>query len=229
MQKDFKLTKTDKGLSLKNLSDSKSKPMQIDFASGKAEHRRKFGGGLGQHIAKAVGIKGNYKPYVLDATAGMGRDSFVLASLGCEVLMLERNPTIFALLEDGLKRGREVSDISEIIGRMKVLNVNAIEYIAKISDNKKPDVIYLDPMFPHSKKSRLVKKEMRIFRDLVGDDVDAEKLFKVALQKAKKKIVVKRPAKSEFLGGLKPNFQIKGRVNRFDVYLPIPLFTTTQM
>jgi 16S rRNA (guanine1516-N2)-methyltransferase len=220
MQKDFKLIQTEKGLSLQNPNNQKIKPIIIDFASGKSEHRRKFGGGLGQHISKAVGVKGNYKPYVIDATAGMGRDSFVLATLGCKVLMLERNKTIFKLLQDGLERGSESEEIAEIIGRMKVINTDAIDYIGKISDNEKPDVIYLDPMFPHSKKSRLVKKEMRIFRELVGDDLDAEKLLKISLSKAKKRIVVKRPAKSEFLGGLEPNFQIKGRVNRFDVYLP---------
>jgi len=216
----FKLIKTEKGLELENLLEPKIKPMKIDFASGKAEHRRKFGGGLGQYIAKAVGIKGNYKPYVLDATAGMGRDSFVLATLGCKVLMLERNEIIFKLLEDGLKRGEADEEISEIIGRMKVVNANSVKYIGAILENEKPDVIYLDPMFPHSKKSRLVKKEMRIFRELVGNDLDAKELFEVALKKAKKKIVVKRPARSEFLCDKKPNFQIKGRVNRFDVYLP---------
>jgi len=220
MKQNFKLTKDKNGLSLINLSEPKSKPIRIDFASGKIEYRRKFGGGLGQHIAKAVGIKENYKPYVLDATAGMGRDSFVLASLGCKVLMVERNEIIFKLLENGLKRARANSEISEIIKRMKLIKADAIEYLAKIPENKKPDVIYLDPMFPHSKKSRLVKKEMRIFRQLVGDDLDAEKLLEIALKKAKKRIVVKRPAKAEFLGGLKPNFQIRGRVSRFDCYVP---------
>jgi hypothetical protein len=53
-------------------------------------HRRKFGGGRGEAVAKAVGIKGDYLPDVVDATAGLGRDAFVLASVGCRVRMLER-------------------------------------------------------------------------------------------------------------------------------------------
>jgi 16S rRNA (guanine1516-N2)-methyltransferase len=216
----FKLIQTEKGLSLINLSEPDLKPLTIDFVSGKLAHRRRFGGGLGQDIAKAIGIKGDYKPYIVDATAGLGRDSFVLASLGCKVLMLERNELVFKLLEDGLKRAVEDKDIFEIIKRMTLLNVDAIKYIEAIPQTDKPDVIYLDPMFPHSKKSRLVKKEMRIFRELVGDDIDSEKLLKISLQKATRRIIVKRPAKAEFLGGLKPDFQIKGRVNRFDCYLP---------
>ncbi|WP_457998882.1 class I SAM-dependent methyltransferase, partial [Klebsiella michiganensis] len=74
-------------------------------------HRRKFGGGRGEAVAKAVGIKGDYLPDVVDATAGLGRDAFVLASVGCRVRMLERNPVVAALLDDGLARGYADAEI----------------------------------------------------------------------------------------------------------------------
>jgi 16S rRNA (guanine1516-N2)-methyltransferase len=98
----------DLGLSLQQLGKNAPGPVRCDFAGGAAKHRRLFGGGKGQDIAKAVGLnhKG-FKPKVLDLTAGLGRDSFVLASLGASLLMLERHPIVFALLEDGLARARE--------------------------------------------------------------------------------------------------------------------------
>ena len=80
-------------------------------------HRRQFGGGKGQMIAKAVGIKGGIKPQILDATAGLGKDAFVLATLGCEMTLLERSPIIHQLLQDGIERASE-SDVSDIIQRM---------------------------------------------------------------------------------------------------------------
>ncbi|MGL9773657.1 MAG: class I SAM-dependent methyltransferase [Sodalis sp. (in: enterobacteria)] len=55
-------------------------------------------------VAKAVGIKGQGLPDVVDATAGLGRDAFVLACLGCRVQMFERHPVMAALLKNGLRR-----------------------------------------------------------------------------------------------------------------------------
>lgn len=202
-------------LYLKDTSQPKLKPICVDFVSGSAEYRRKYGGGLSENIAKAVGVTGKYKPYVIDATAGFGRDSFVLASLGCEVLMIERNPMIYELLKDGLVRAKKSAETKEIVERMKLINRDAIDYIKKL--RKKPDVIYLDPMFPHSKKSRLVKKEMRILKKLVGNDLDAVELLKTSLTKAKKRVVIKRPARAEFLGKMRLTFQVKGKTGRWDV------------
>jgi len=191
----------------------------VDFTTGAVEHRRKFGGGLGQSIAKAIGITGKYKPYVIDATAGLGKDSFVLASLGCEVLMLERSSFAYQLLQDGLQRSKEVDTVEKITNKMHLIFGNAIEYLSKLVDNEKPDVVYLDPMFPHSKKSRLVKKDMQVFQSVIGDDADANDLLKISLSKAKVRVVVKRPKNSHHLGGIKPSHSIIGKSSRFDVYM----------
>jgi len=95
-------------------------PVLADFVSGAVAHRRKFGGGKGQMIAKAVGIKGSVRPQVADVTAGLGRDGFVLATLGCDVQMVERSPIIHALLESGLRQAQEDPEVADIAARMSL-------------------------------------------------------------------------------------------------------------
>jgi 16S rRNA (guanine1516-N2)-methyltransferase len=189
----------------------------VDFVSGAANHRRKFGGGKSQMLAKAIGLNKFKSPHVLDATAGLGRDAFVLACLGCKVDMVELSPIIFELLKDGLHRANQDLSISQITHDISLTNADSCQYIASLVT--KPDVIYLDPMFPKRDKSALVKKEMRIFKEILGDDKDADKLLEVSLTIAKKRVVVKRPRKSPFLNDKKPSFIMEGKANRFDVYV----------
>ena len=192
--------------------------ISVDFFSGTNKHRRKFGGGRKEAIAKAVGFKKNFKPAVLDATAGLGRDAFVLASLGCRVHMIERSPIIFQLLEDGLKRARADKENGLWVKeRLSLQQHDSCEGLKDLSF--KPDVVYLDPMFPEKKKSALVKKEMQMLKILIGADGDSEKLFKAALQTALLRVVVKRPSYAEHIGGQLPNTVIKTQKNRFDIYL----------
>lgn len=218
LQERFALQLDDSGLQLHFLEEPKMTPIRVDFISGATAHRRKFGGGNGQAIAKAVGVKSGVRPSVLDATAGLGRDGFVLASLGCEVKLLERNPVVAALLEDGLQRGYA----NEEIGQWLQQRLQRLEFIGSITQLPKhtwqPDVVYLDPMFPHRQSSALVKKDMRVFQQLVGDDLDADELLPAALALATKKVVVKRPDYAPFLADKKPSHQIKTKKNRFDVY-----------
>jgi 16S rRNA (guanine1516-N2)-methyltransferase len=93
------------GVSLGQSGKKAPGPVRVDFLTGKAKHRLNYGGGKGQLLAKAVGINKRAGLKVLDATAGLGQDSFVLASLGCEVTLLERSPIVRALLIDGMQRG----------------------------------------------------------------------------------------------------------------------------
>lgn len=189
-----------------------------DFVSGAVAHRRQFGGGKGQMIAKAVGIKGGIKPGVLDATAGLGKDAFVLATLGCEMTLIERSPIIHALLEDGLLRAAH-SDVGDIVQRMHLIHANSICWMREQAEQgRKFPVVYLDPMFPHSDKSALVKKEMRAFRPVVGDDLDADNLLDSALAIAENRVVVKRPRKAPFLADRKPSLQFEGKSSRYDIY-----------
>ena len=106
----FALVLTSERLELRKLDESKLGAIYVDLTGGSVAHRRKFGGGKGQAIAKAVGLKNGVIPSVLDATAGLGRDAFVLASLGCKVQMIERHPVVAALLEDGIHRAKQDVD-----------------------------------------------------------------------------------------------------------------------
>ena len=189
----------------------------IDFVHGALNYRRKFGGGKNQLIAKAVGIKPKIKLSVLDATAGLGRDAFVLANLGCDVLMCERSPIIHALLRDGLLRAEKESWFQKL--SLKLNHTYSLTYFSQLNENNYPDVIYIDPMFPEKNKSALVKKEMRLLREIVGDDIDSEKLLDAALLIAKKRVVVKRAKLAPTLTDKKPDVVYIGKSSRFDVYL----------
>ncbi|MGV8859834.1 MAG: class I SAM-dependent methyltransferase [Pseudomonas sp.] len=214
---EFALQVTDDGLQLQQLGADSSGPVRVDFVEGAVAHRRLFGGGSGQMIAKAVGIQPGVRPRVLDATAGLGKDAFVLASLGCNMSLIERQPIIAALLEDGLARGLRDREVGQIIAQMRLLTGNSIDLI-RAWEGEPPQVIYLDPMFPHREKTALVKKEMRLFRPLVGDDMDAPALLEAALALATHRVVVKRPRKAPCIDGPKPSYALDGKSSRYDIY-----------
>ncbi len=206
-------------LELKKTDEPKLGTIAVNFVSGAMAHRRQFGGGRGEAIAKAVGVKGKYLPTVVDATAGLGRDAFVLASIGCQVTMFERHPVVAALLADGLDRAYQDPTIGQLLQKQLRLIYNSSLHGLSLYQDK-PDVVYLDPMFPHRPKSALVKKEMRIFQQLVGNDLDAEELLEPARRLAKKRVVVKRPDYAPFLANQKPTAEIKTKNHRFDIYTP---------
>lgn len=219
------LTLEDNKLKIKKSDEPKVGPVYVDFVEGTLNHRRQFGGGRGEAIAKACGIKGDYLPSVIDATAGLGRDAFVLASIGCHVTLLERHPVVGALLEDGLKRAYSDASIGDW---MQIRMKQVIPTDLAIRDSQhiltalpQADVVYLDPMYPHpeQKKQRaLIKKEMRIFQYLVGADMDADDLLTPALSTAKKRVVVKRPDYAPFLNNMPADGDIKTKNHRFDIY-----------
>lgn len=224
VEPEFVLLCDEQGLALQQTGRKAPGPIRVDFTAGAVDHRRKYGGGKGQMIAKAVGIKAGDLPTVLDATAGLGRDAFVLASLGCQVRMLERSPVVHALLSDGLMRARrhaQVADPSlvEILERMTVIAVDGQRYLEQLPDEQRPDVIYLDPMFPERQKSADVKKEMRAFHQLVGRDEDAPGLLGAALSRARYRVVVKRPRKAPFVDARAPSYQLEGKSSRYDIYV----------
>lgn len=205
------------GLSLRKVGEKGV--VQVDFVGGAAQYRRTKGGG--ELIGKAVNH--TTKPIVWDATGGLGRDSFVLASLGLQVWTFEQNPAVFALLADGVCRANRQPETAEIVSRMNLIHGNAADLLPKYArELGKPDVVYLDPMYPERQKTAAVKKEMAYFHDLVGlPEHDGDmKLFQAARQVAKKRVVVKRPRLGECLCGAKPAYQYEGKSTRFDVYLP---------
>jgi 16S rRNA (guanine1516-N2)-methyltransferase len=224
----FVLTMSEDGLGLSDTNDPKMLPLQVDFTSSALAYRKEKGGGRNEAIAKAVGIKGKDSLHVVDATAGLGTDSFILAAVGCQVTMLERTNVVCALLQDGLQRLAQHPEYSGLSERLNLLCGNAAKVLgdwSELTDTKEqgalsvPDVVYLDPMFPHKKKSAAVKKPMKMFQTLLGFDEDADDLLTPALALAKQRVVVKRPNYADFLDGKKPSMQIKGKKHRFDVYI----------
>lgn len=197
--------------------------LHVDFNSEKLTYRRLHGGGKGQGIAKAIGIKRYDLPLkVIDATAGLGTDAFILASLGCNVIMYERNKEVANALQEGLSNAALNPNTKSIVARMQLIINDARISLANL-EHDLPDVIYLDPMFPKRKNSALVKKDMQYLQKIVGSDLDAEELLQLALQKAKKRVVVKRSKLAPNLGSTKPDLQLTGSSSRFDIYTAISL------
>lgn len=214
---DYQLVVDEQALRLLPAGKSTDGPVFVDFAGGAAAYRRKSGGG--ELISKAIaGPKATTR--VWDATAGLGRDSFVIASSGYRVTLCERSPLVACLLEDALQRasGSDDSELAAVIARMQLCIGNSTEQLMSLRAEQAPEVIVIDPMFPSSKKSALVKKEMRVFQQLIGADSDSDHLLEAALHCASHRVVVKRPKKAQFLADKKPNFSLPGKAIRFDVY-----------
>jgi 16S rRNA (guanine1516-N2)-methyltransferase len=206
------------GLSI-GRAHSKQKLLRVDFLSPSTRFRQHAGGGLKQAIARAVGVTGKIKPRVLDLTAGLGRDGFVLASLGCTLTLLEKSTVVAALLEDGMARARGDPATGPIISRMRVEVAESVTWLDREGADQY-DVIYIDPMFPPRKKSARVKGEMQLMHDLVGVNDDVDALLSAALAAPVKRVVVKRPKLAAPSALKKPGFVLKGRSSRFDVYHP---------
>lgn len=166
-------------------------------------------------LIKAVGKKNRSEDTViLDATAGLGEDSFLLAAAGYKVKMFEKDRIIAKLLEDGLKRAYDISGMAEIIDRMELIREDSI--CAMENNSFEPDIVYLDPMFPQREKSGLIKKKFQILQQLESPCDEEEKLLNAALKTGAKKIIIKRPLKGAYLAGVKPGYSLKGRAIRYD-------------
>ena len=206
-------------LGLKQIDEPKVGEVMVDFASDALTYRKQHGGGKKEAIAKAVGAHKKSGLHVIDATAGLGRDSFVLASVGCKIDMIERSPIVAALLSDGLARAESAEVTADWLPEKMALHHGIAYELLENWEGDAPDAIYLDPMFPHKQKSAMVKKEMRLFQQLLGGDDDADKLLKPAIELAKTRVVVKRPDHAPHLADVKPSMAITSKKHRFDVYL----------
>ncbi|KPJ95193.1 MAG: hypothetical protein AMJ53_03285 [Gammaproteobacteria bacterium SG8_11] len=192
----------------------------IDYTGGEIAYRAQHGGGRRQALAKAIGLKSGYTPNVIDATAGLGRDAFVLANLGCYVRMIERSPIMASLLEDALRRAANDEQLKSWLKlRLQLITGDAREQIPLLCDTSSADAIYIDPMYPPRAKSALVKKEMRFIQVLVGKDLDSSSLLTIALQYAEKRVVIKRPSYAAPVDGPKPTHTIESKNTRYDVYM----------
>lgn len=216
---DFRLERVDDRLVLRDLTDPKLLPLSVDFLSSQMKHRVRQGLSRSEPLSRALGLRGSDKPFVFDATAGLGVDAFVLAAHGCRVRAVERSEVVYSLLEDGLRRLRESG--SPPADRLSFEHGNAIHLLRDITEIDRPDIVYLDPMYPDEgrSKSALPKKGMQMFRRLVGSDLDIEELIAAAQTAARSRVVVKRPLYAEKVQGLRASYV--GKTARYDVLAPI--------
>lgn len=176
---------------------------------------------LDMPLLRAVGIKKGdpHRPNVIDCTAGLGEDTWLLASHGCTVTAIEREPIIAALLDDALRRAG--TDHPDTANRITPHNANAADWLTQSpAPHPDPDAIVLDPMFPLGRKAK-ERKPMRVLRMLAGDDDDAPDLLTATLATDVHRICVKRPLKAPVIANEKrpaPDVVYKGKAVRFDVY-----------
>lgn len=210
-------------LCLADLGAEAATPTCVDFSDPALQYRRQTFGRK-QGVARAVGLHRRSELTVVDATAGLGRDAYILAALGCRVTLLERSPLVYALLSDGLRRALLSNDdaLRTAVERMSLLQADGRDYARAIQrgEQPRPDVIYLDPMFPTRRKQAKVKKDMASLQSLLGPDQDVIDLLTAARQAAGQRVVVKRPGGKGGDAELPAcDFQVTGKSSHFDVYL----------
>ena len=190
-------------------------PLVIDFAD------RAYARPLARKdaLARATGWKGGYRPPVIDLTAGLGRDAWALAAGGCRVTAVERHPVVHCLLADALARAAAEPALADIAGRITLVGGDVLADCPPALPATEETVWYLDPMFPERKKSALVKKPMRIFHHLVGEDLDAGELFAWARRQPGGRWVIKRPPGAPTIDDASPDIEYRSGRLRFDCYL----------
>ncbi len=211
---DFYLRRESAGLGLYRNRGEKTGAVRVDFASAAVRHRA-ADGLRRQSLLKAAGVKADFLPTVLDATAGLGRDAYLLARAGCQVMMLERSSLMYVLLLDGMDRGAALAE--EEAAAVKRLSLEHTDFMTADLADRQFDVVYLDPMFPEAKQRALVKKELQLLKELLGFQ-DGKGMLERARAFAGRRVVVKRGSKSPWLDDIKPELSFSGRSSRYDVY-----------
>jgi 16S rRNA (guanine1516-N2)-methyltransferase len=194
-----------------------SEQPRVDFAGGAVGYRFRRGGERGHPLVRAAGIKRDHLPSIVDATAGLGRDGFLLASAGATVTLIERSAEVHALLKDALARAAaESPELADVVARMTLIHGDAKDRLPEL----KPDVVIVDPMHPPRRNTALVKKEMRQLSAMVGADEDADELMRIALASARERVVLKWPLRAApLLDSPKPSHQFAGKTVRYEVFV----------
>lgn len=183
--------------------------MCFDFEETWNYHQRQHYALTKEPLARALGIKGETKPIVWDTTCGTGKDSLLIKYFGARLKSFERHPAIYLLLADAKRRFPLDFEIAFADASQTTF-----------SEDQRPDVIYYDPMYPEksgSKKSALPRKEMRIFKDVVGEDHDSSEFLEWALKTARERVVVKRSLQAAPVKE-KPTASYEGKSTRYDMY-----------
>lgn len=171
-------------------------------------------------LVRAARVRGVEAPTAVDATAGLGEDSLLLAAAGFTVTMFEKDPVIAALLRDALERAASDPQLAGVAARMTLVEGDSVAGLRELDFS--PDVVFLDPMFPERTKSAAVKKKFQLLHHLERPCDNEEELLDAALAARPHKIVIKRPPKGPWLAGAKPSHSIAGKAVRYDVIVPPP-------
>lgn len=197
---------------------SRQNPLRANFDEPALLARLARAGKKNELVARAVKAESGLR--VFDATAGLGRDSLILAHLGCKVTLCERSPVVFCLLQDAIERASDHESLHVAASRMRLINEDAILQLR--SHTPEYDVIYLDPMFPEKTGSAAVRGGMQYLQRFVGTDLDTDHLLAAALESNCDRVVLKRPARlaSVVEGQPQPMYVLKNRNSRYEVYSP---------
>lgn len=210
---------TDRGLALCDGRPGAPGAVRADFLDPALLRRLQRVGARSELLVRAVGARQGHRPRVVDATAGLGGDGLILAHAGCTVTLLERSPVVVALLDDAIRRVRAARPDNPAAG-LTLIETDAVDWLQRHAASGEVEVVCLDPMYPDRRDSAAVRKEMQLFKQLLGNEQDQTgELLQAALACASRRVVVKRPRKAPALDGPKPSHVIAGRSTRFDVYM----------
>ena len=198
-----------------------SAPVTVEFTRGRNAHRQRFGGGINQHLCRAVGLNKHPGLHIVDANGGFARDAFVMASFGAHVTLLEQSNLLCEMICHALESAATAAESAEIASRIKVVNTDSVDYLMRLPALA-TDVVYLDPMFPERRKSAAVKKDMQLLHALAGPDTSAAQLLAAALYKAKRRVVVKRPVHADPISPDRLTGEVRATHTRYDIYAPWP-------
>ena len=199
--------------------------VRADLLGGGMAERLRQGGRGEARLASALGLKRHPASRVLDATAGLGRESAIAAALGCGVIACERSPIVGTLLADAFARAAHEPGLAEVIARIDLRIADARDVLRSLDDASRPDAILVDPMFPERTKAARAKKEMQLLQRLLGPDdpADTVELIELALATARRRVILKRPVHAPHVPGVRaPDLEVPGRAARYDVYLSAP-------
>ena len=179
---------------------------------------------------------------VIDATAGFGHDSLILASTGAQVIMLEQQPLMALLLLVEQQRMSGLANWQKLMSRLQIINTDALSYFDSLNNvsaadqSKLIDVVYLDPMFPENSyqdsktgKGAKVGKHMQALHQLALPPTADEELQLLQSAQAvvhqngrntqvQGRVVVKRPQFAPLLAHQPASESWHNEAVRFDGY-----------
>jgi 16S rRNA (guanine1516-N2)-methyltransferase len=206
---------SDAGLDLLREDVQPALRLHLDFSRGRQGYRLAHAGYQREDVIRAMGKLPRHSR-VIDASAGLGRDTLLLAAHGFRVEAWERHPVVYRLLSDALERAACEPTLARVIDRITLHEGT----VAPGTLDTRADAAIFDPMFPGRVKSAAVKKDMQLLQALIptAADSDAEQTLTTLRATVERRIVVKRPQHASALGPDIPQSSVPGKSVRFDIY-----------